>query len=471
MRKSIFWLGSLATTLALFACQDDSSSNTPGTFDPDAGTYEPPAVDASKADVDTADAADAKPSVVTVTVTRGSGPAADVLVVFHDAAGAVLGTTKTDATGKATSSTTIPAQVSVLLGGAASGRLIHTWTGVEAGDDLVVKDPFPTTVEDRGAYGFHLFGSYEGADSYGVTVGPCGGSWPSQSIEAALLINAWENCLGTPTAVLASALLDYNISAPKAFAFKKDIGVPAAGPEALSVSLPDWQAPANATLTLTNRPADVGVAVSLGDIVGGVRFETARQWASEADTATLDYPAGFGDAHQFGAAFRKGTSSNVFLKRSAAATAASFDLATALPTIETLTFDTTDTKRPTLTWTASSSLASSDGGEGFIDFYDRHENTFGWSFVVAPGATSIRVPQFPAEAAAWLPFGEDGGEVPIGASPPSLAFVESDLHASYAEFRHDGATLIPYGARDFVTQIVLPKDGTIRLTSYNELAP
>lgn len=466
MRNCIFWLGSLATTLALFACEDDSSTNTPGTFTPDAGTYEPPAADASKPDVDTADA---KPSVVTVTVTRRSGPAADVLVVFHDADGAVLGTAKTDATGKATSSTTIPAQVSVLLGGASSGRLVHTWTGVEAGDDLVVKDPFPTT-EEPGVYGFHLFGTYEGADSYGLTVGPCTGIWSSPSNEQALPLNAWENCLGTPTAVLASALVDFDISAPKAFAFKKDIGVPA-GSDALSVSLPDWQAPASTTLTLTNRPTDIGVLVSLGDIVGGVRFETARQWASEADTATLDYPTGFGDAHQFAATFGRGTSNNVFLKRSAAATAASLDLATALPTIETLTFDTTDTKRPTLTWTASSSLASSDGGEGFINFYGENESTFGWSFVVAPGATSIRVPQFPAEAAAWLPFGEDGGELPRGVSPPSLAFVESDLHASYAEFRHDGATLIPYGASDFVTQVVLPKDGTLRLTSYSELAP
>jgi hypothetical protein len=464
MRRPTLLLSSLVATLVLFACDDDTTKATTSTT-PDSGTS-----DAAKPDTPDADAAgpdSSTPQPVTVHVTRGENAAADVLVVFHDEGGAVLTTAKTDATGTVKSSGAIPAQVSVLLGEGRE-RAIHTWTGVEARDELFAKDPFARNDDSFGTYASKLPGAYSGANRYAVGIGPydCGGSWPESSLALPLSFSPSADCLKTQNTLLAVALT--NGIGPKAFAFKKGLAIPASGSK-VNTTFTEWSAPASATLELTNREPGVEVGATIVDIVNGVWFDIGQQSAAE-DAFTFPVPAGFADAHQFAVAVHSENGTVSVGKRVPGTnSSASLDVGTALPALESATMDTANVKRPKISRTSKASLASTDGGHGFVELWGQNEEVYRWSFVVPPGATTVQVPQFPAEAAAWLPFGEDGGDLPTHMTNPRMTFVESDVFAGYAAFRSEAGRL--FDTSEWAggwNRLVLPKDGTLRITSYEQ---
>src|SRR4051812_20934073 len=104
MRKLVFLFAPATLALvALMACEQDSSGGG-GQISFEGGSTSFDAPPPTTVDGATPDATPDAPVVpaVSVTVTSSRGPKAEVLVVFHDATGAVMETKVTGADGKAT---------------------------------------------------------------------------------------------------------------------------------------------------------------------------------------------------------------------------------------------------------------------------------------------------------------------------------------------------------------------------------
>lgn len=467
MRLRLLLLTSLAAIAALVACEDDSGTPNPGTFDPDSGTYTPPDASSQDANVPQGDASpdattDAEPPAtdVTVHVTNGKGPAANVTIVYHDASGAVIGTSKTDATGTAKSTGATPAQVTALLGRGSAKNLL-TWTSVAAGDELFAND-VDGGEEAAPNLDVTLPGPYANAYLYTAQIGTCtGSSGQSGSVQLYL----YGDCAKAKNAVLATALGD---GLPLAFAFKKGVELPTDGGVA-TTTVGAWAAPSTFTIAASHAPVDTYVDGWLAQIADGSSLPSDVRGLGE-DPTTFHFASAFADGLQPAAFVQEGRSVVSLVERVAtSATSASFDFATALPKITEANVDATDALHPNLTWTAAAPLTASNGGFVTVSFYDGRDASMTWSFVVPPSATSVKAPSLPAEADDWAPRAADGGSDASSFSDPEVLFVESGVIADYKFFRREAGRLLPNDyAGDYrrAARAILPTVGKLRATAF-----
>jgi hypothetical protein len=258
MRKAALVLGPLGLLFAgsIFACENDGNVGGGPDLSLDGGAPsfdagQQPPIDGSVPDV-APDAPPGPPSV-TVTVTDRNGPKGNVRVVFHDAAGAVLETKLTGADGKASSAGALPAMASALLG-SGYDRHIVTWTGVENGDDLAVKDVEPENDETViGSYNVTLIGQVadQNAYQYDIYAGSCGTTFADTATLTGSL-NLYKFCVGSQSSVLVRAVDDGYT--PIAHSFKKANPVPTDG-GAVAVATGEWKPSATLTITATGVPA------------------------------------------------------------------------------------------------------------------------------------------------------------------------------------------------------------------------
>jgi hypothetical protein len=472
MRKLVFLLGPVVAAATVFACE--GSSNPAAVDIPAAGSFEAgPLPEAGPTpDGAPADAADASLGTsVTVNVLRGGAPAAGVLIVFHDAAGVVLETKATGADGKATSTPgATPGQATALLGGGTLRRIL-TWTAVELGDELFVEDVTDATT--AGQYDVTLQGDFSdgGAASANASIGTC----TENALGSNVLIGLTPQCLRPTSSILARAV-DANTQVI-AYAFKKANPAPLDAGTATATVGP-WLTPSKITITPVNLPMSTpSVFASLAEISDGLAFRNATGGGlGRLNNATFDVAPGFADAYQAGLRMGAAASSSATLlvaKRGAPAANTDIDVATALPALATAALDGTDPARPQVSWTTvgGASLASTDGGSIAIRWFDTRSDDRSWTFVVAPGATSVKAPAMPAAADAWLPHPAQDGGAASSFAAPEVTFVESDLLAGYKALRRDVGRLVPL---EFVVgrdaHAVLPAAGTLRATSLLDVA-
>lgn len=478
MMRKLFLLGPVLATAVVFAACEDSSSSAPEIGNPEGGSFEGggPSEGGSPVDssTDAADAAAAKS--VTVTVVRGAAPAANVNVVFHDAAGAVLETKATGPDGKATSSAGVtPVMASALLG-AGNRRRIITWTAVEIGDELFANDI--GAFGSSGTYEVALQGTFSdgGATAATASIGTCAGD----AAGVAVTIDLEPECVRATNAVLARATSGASNETLRAYAFVKGKAPPPADAGAASTAIGPWLLATEAIVTPKNKGAVGSGSLELGfyQIADTLPFPSEFGAFPDRITGAIAYKVapGFADAYQ--AAFRirqlsaPGAPTGATLtvgKRYAPAAAVDIDLATVLPALNAVFLDEADKKRPKVSWTtaAGASLAATDGGSVAIEWQDNRTQNRGWTFVVAPGSSSVAAPAMPALAAEWVPALASDAGAASNLSRPEVTFVESDLLASYAAFRRDIGRIIPlrYGRQRDATA-VLPANGTIRTTSF-----
>lgn len=476
MRNIALCLGPLLAAGLLFACEDDTSNGGGGTFDPDSGTYQPPptttptneaGTDSATPDASDGSDADAGPQPLTVTVTRGNGPAVGVEVVFHDATGAVIGTATTDAAGKVVNTGPVPAQVSALLGG-GSHRRIHTWTGVEDHDQLFVADSYSAAGQDAtGRYDVTLPGKFQAATRYRLLTGPCSGMAETQDAPEPVQLFLRLKCQRPQVSILARAFDD--VASETAFAFKKG-NAPVVDGSTVPLTLANWAAPATTTLDAKNIPQDWVGYGSLLEIEGGLGFFADENiLLANNQPVTVDVANGFADAHQFTGALMNGTRRTSITKRSSSTvTSTMLDFGSMLPEIPEVEIDTADVVRPTASWSPAASLSGTDGGGVLLQWVDDRPRDFVWTFAVAPGATSVKAPAMPIDAADWVPdAGSEFGE-------PEVFFVEGDALSGYAQFRGEAGRIVPMDDvydLNRIDQIVLPQDGTLRATSHVFVQP
>lgn len=444
----------LLAATALVACETETSDGPGPSFGVDGSTspFDGSGLDsATPSDGSAPDAAAA--GQVTVRISDRSGPRASVRVVFHDASGAVLETKLTGADGKATSSGALPAMASALVA-RGTDRDIVTWTGLEAGDELALRELVPGSL--LGQYDVTLPGPFGGATSYDVRAGDCSAFTEGTSA----LLDLYPGCVSQQGAVLARA--SDLAGATLAHAFKKGATYPTDG-GALAVAMGAWQTPTNVTVNATGLGPS-GADAELVEIADGIGFRSFEQTLEESSTAFAT-ATGFSDAHQASLLlYPQPGAKQIVARRAAPAATIALDAAQALPPITATAISGGSARRPVLTWT-SSSTAAADGGLVRVRFFGPQDASYHWTFVIPPGATTVTAPAMPDEANAFLPTAIDGG--PTDFESPEVVFVESDVIPSYAVFRRQQGTLIGLETSFAGFSLpAMPMNGTYRATAF-----
>lgn len=466
---ALVFVSSVLAVVPFFACEDTSSNNNAsfdaGSFDsafvpPDGSvTDAPPPLDAP---------ADTTPSnTATVVVTKGGAPSAGVTVVFEDAAGNLVGTAITGADGKATNPVVAGSQITVALGAAGSRQLL-TYLAVKPGDVLNVVERASRDVS------ITLAGSAPPSNGTVVVAGNLNCS--TNTLGTSVLVSLTPDCITGPTFPVLATL---DSDGTKYFSFKKG-NAPSASGTTTVTGLSAWATGTTFALNVTNAPniAQASVNAYLGQIASN---QSAAQSPTSgfslnggAGSAFFSVAGGYADAYQgevqytsYQGSYQQVLSFSKRIAGGAGVTAQALDLAPGvLPTLLTLVTSNVGGARPTITWTASASLATTDSGVVTLPFLqpiDAGYDNVEWTFIVPPGTLSVTAPQLPAQLAAFQP-----GSTTI-LQPPSAAFFESDLIAGYDAVRQQaaasGLAKVPVGSFSNAITPALPANGTLRITA------
>ncbi|MCW5833324.1 MAG: hypothetical protein KIS78_13060 [Labilithrix sp.] len=451
---------------AVFACEDDSGAPSSPSFLLDGST---PTFDGSQTPFDGA-APDAEPDApvvqpsVSVTVVGEAGPEAGVRVVFHGADGAVLETKLTGADGKATRSDgATPAMASALLS-KPGHRQIVTWTGVEEGDQLVVRDAEWNEERFIGELTVTLPGPFSdaGATNYEVRAGNCQGYTEGQTVTFNLLSYCYGEAKGSVLVRARDGEGDL-----VGHSFSKGNALPTDG-GAVAVATGAWRVPTSVSLSVTGVPAGVFGERELLEVAGGHGYRAGYAEGLEGQ-ATFATATSFADALQANAfLYANGSGKRAIAKRVAPAAAITLDATQLLPPITSAEVSGTDARRPVLRWTTDGAAAA-DGGLVRTHFYAPDETYSVWTFVVPPGSESVTAPAMPAEAESFLPEAGDAGPVAFGS--PTIVFIEADTLPSYTAFRRLQGSIadaeLPFAGYSLPA---LPANGTYSASSFTSTA-
>lgn len=472
----------LLLIVPVVACEDSSSSSPQFTFEAGPGFEAgPPAEAGPIPDGGEVDAADVfvppAPKGVHVTVIDGVLPKADVRVISQDATGAVIAEAKTDATGKLTIATA-PSMVTVLVTSNSAPTPV-SYLGVADGDNLLVRLP-PSLASQPSPVGQYTVSFTPGVQgqSLNATVfvggsNGCTGS-SNDTMTTPAGVTLFSTCLGAANAILAVGMNGSSIV--DGFAFKKGVAPPASPQVPVAVDLPAWTAPGATTLTATNLPSVA--AATLGNlymIANGASFSAGTGAGSFAGGLngglTFATATGFAEAYQSvvhstdDAAARVDTA---FIRREATAAPASvtlpnFDFTNALPYITAAAVDVTTAARPIVTLTSDKPLTAADGGVVVLTWSTASATapvTATWTFVVpASAAATFKAPALPVDTDA-LTFTPTG---PVNVE--RAAFFEATQLPGYKETK--SLPIVPRATPDLLdTQLPLPVDGTVRLTTW-----
>jgi len=460
MRKLVFLALPALALAPLMACEDDSVGGGPSpTFDAGLSDWSAPP---TTFDGSTPDATPDAPVVpaVSVTVTSVAGPKADVRVVFHDASGAVLDTKLTGGDGKATHTGATPAMVSALVM-SGSRHDIVTWTGVEDGDDLQLRAD--ESGEEVGMYSVALSSMPDGGVGIIDVESPCS---DNQTYGTATELPMYRYCTRAQNAVLATARTYSGTVVSHAFK-KGNPGVSDGGTGA--ITLGDFKAPSSFSMTVANLPGESRFDATLLEIADGAGFR--NRWDSwEGSTVTYPTATSFAEAYQATASFGIFGTARAITKRIAPAASVEFDYADLLPAIESAVVDASNPRRPVVSWEAAAPTTDADGGLVRFSFSGPEGWDYSWTFVVAPGATSVTAPAMPPDAESFLPPAPDSG-VDAMFSPPKILVVEADVLPGYAAFRRQqGVVLGPEAMYlNDGTLPALPVNGTFRTSIWAEV--
>jgi hypothetical protein len=450
-------------SLAAVACGSETADDAAGAGSPNASITDERGGDApstSPSPTGESPATPGAPAPVVVSVLGVNGlPQADIGVVFHDANGAVIGEAKTATDGKASSTgVPTPAMVSALLGDERAKHVL-TWTTVKAGDVLETKN-ISWGADEIGAYAVTLPGSMPGATFYNGYSGECSGSTnKAESFSIGLV----PDCVraGDSNGVLVIAYGD--LWKPIGYAYAKDLTAPV--DTKMEVPASAFKALESLDVVIANAPQNTAGDAEVFEVSKGV--QVMRGYSPvKGEKATFAVAGSFADSFQVHATASGDDLTNGWFtvsKRVASTTTeTSVDFANALPRISETKKDETDATRPVLSWTSAGSLAATDGGHISLRWYDADDKPRGWTLLVAPGASSVKIPALPVTAATFVPG--------VGVtSTAHVLFVESDAFADHDAFRRTGGRVMPlgtaYGYGSTVRRSVLPSVGmTLRGT-------
>lgn len=458
MRRILFALAPFVTAAIVFACEDDPTASPTQIVLPEAGL-----VDIERPDQRVNDA-QPPPTAVSVRVVGRNGPKAGVTIVFHDGLGAPYEAIATGADGRATRAQ--GAEMVTALLSAGSERQLVTWTGVLAGEELLVADivdaspigsydvSLPFLFADAGPFG---------ASRYTAIVGDCEAS---NLVGLTINLPVRADCVAPANnAILVRADEDIRtMEQGLGYSFAKGVAAPDGG--AFAVATNAWQHRADFSVDLANKPA-LGASASLYEIAGATAISNGTAFGLDTGPAVFRTARGFADALVAIATVQTATpgSSTALGERfvpAAGVTSKSFDFAERLPEIAGQPVDTSDPRRPFFAWTAPSAIDSAArGGIAELALF-ANDQRVRWSFIVAPGAKNVRAPSLPSPAADdWL--GPPASSFGVGQS--SVLFVDSPAIVNAGTFRTQAGIVFAPSAKLLFSGI---PNGTFRVTRWVE---
>jgi hypothetical protein len=457
-------------------------AGTPGTDATAPGNDSGPAD--SGADV-ALDSGDAAPAPLTLTVLLAGAPESGVLVVFQDAAGAVVSTATTDAAGSVSQLVVAGSQVTVFLGTASSPNLV-TVQDVAPGDALTLVD-----------YGASTGESY--LESVNVTL-PAP-TWDAattgeevyaascqQADQYALDLQSY--CVSQGQFPLLAVAADYETNPEQEIAYTYQLGNPVVpdaglptdgGNPQFAIARP-WSTSSVTdtvtTSTLPLLPSDGGLnfqSLSLDYWEGAeglaVPMVSGNVYSLPSDggepSSTFVVHTGFPDFVQTTAYASLNTpneSSDVFVTTRGAPPAASQTSALALGTLPALTGATINPddagtlQQPIVTWTSAGSLAAANGIFVQVQFSGSYSDggyvAGTWSIVAPPNVTSVSAPSLPPSAPVAVPANASYG-------PPRVVAVQASFLAGYSAFKAQFAAIPVFTGNWSPSVPLLPVDGTL----------
>jgi hypothetical protein len=412
--------------------------------------------DSADAATDAAPSADAPPSSGDVSVTiRVSGvPVPDLDVVFHNSAGEVVTSTKTDSEGKTSATVNRDAMVTVIVNGTQNLTIM----GVQPLDNIVLGGPLPPSNNNVTSADVTVPSNFVGAVSYWFTNG-CS-SFTTGTPTTAFSLPVTEGCLapdGSFAVIGRAADIDNN-----AIAWSSATAVMPAGANT-SVTVSDWDA---------NIPTiDFAFNTAPG---GAERFDTAATMSvggipvtSSGDSAVL-VPTGGASVSLpiFGAADGVVWSASVvyddrgqFASGEMSAREESVPAVISLmgdqytPTLDTLAIDTVDPVRVGLTWTIGGTVGDNGATISNFRWVAGVGGSRTWMMISPLSSTTATIPVLPGPLATAGPDATSTFNQTV-----SVTLSTTDQIPSYSEFRQNSAGLL-FGA-DF-----LPRTGAY--TSYS----
>ncbi len=491
MRSRLFALAGVSLfAAACFSSNDSGPTHEAGAPPPDAGPIVdatmPPEGSVPEAAPDTyvAEAslpeAEAGPALVTVLVHSVNGPEQGVTVVFQDAAGAVLGTATTDASGLAVHIAQGVSQATAVMGTPAS-PLLTTIQGVAAGDILSVYDPSldsPTATVSIDS--IPPSSPPPATASYYAQIGNC----YNYAIPGSFTLAANYDCQVQgkfPVIVYAQGGADAGY-ANLAYSYQNGNTIPTDGGVAHVNLNGDWLLSfGSQTLNVEMEDGGIAPSVYMDEIANGVGFpDYVSNTFVDGGETTYVFPThpGYADFLQSEAIVAQSGSYSSTLAMSAIATRGvgdsgtpSLDLNTRLPLIDFAAIDASSPAQPGVAWSSEAgSLASVDGviaAFSWSDVTDAGTPINGrWTIVAPPTSSSVAAPALPASVSSWAP----AATASFPATPLVVA-VDGDFIAGYAQLRAQAGSLpisssLVYG-RVASTAPPLPADGTtIRLSAF-----
>jgi hypothetical protein len=462
---ALAFVSSVLAVAPFFACEDPSTGGAydAGAFD---GAFTAPDATSPDSSLPPGDAAqEAAPiDTATVVVTDAGAPVPGVTVVFQDAAGTLVGTAVTGADGKASAVVVAGSQITVVTGTTGNRRLL-TYLGVKPGDVLNVALPSIRAVSITLANG-------NPGSTTSVVAGnfDCSAVPPVSGGQTVLALRP--SCITGPVFPVL-ALSTASLAAITYYSFLKGVA-PAASGATNVAGLSAWTAGTTYRVDVTNAPNLPGASARLGQIANNQAFASTAPGfvlASGIGTANFTVAPGYADAYQGEVQFTDYppllTRTVSFAKRFAGGGATqALDLTPGvLPQLASLTV--TGTTRAVVTWTATSSLAATDGGAVSVTWSQPIDGGFDvvtWTFIVPPDTLTLTLPALPVALAAFAP------DATSSVLTPSVAFVESDLLAGYDAARTQaGAFGLSSVALGFwlngLKSPALPAAGTLRITA------
>lgn len=394
---------------------------------------------------------------IRIKVDHFGEPQRNLRVIFHDAAGDVIGEYLTDEEGVVAKSAA-PSMVSVVFA-APFDQAILTYVGVADGDQLVVTKSFQGTSDGPfGKFNVALGSAFQDGTRYWFHAGSCSGTTAlvaANDLPAPVEIELFPSCIGKSggfVVVYAESASGVGVSV------SKGIAKPAVG-TTTEVMMPAFVAASQITLPVLTPPSLTSNGLDVLLEHDGVTFRSGPSSGALATQLVVAVPpAPFTeliDARLFEA---RGTAApgtallREVRRRETVPTSAvvAMDFGATFGRPSPLPVTDGATKRPQFAWSTTPPTSGEDGTVLTTTFRQGSGSLWQWSFVLPPGRTSMRAPALPS----YIPL-------PVGDAALRRITITDSPATDYARFKKEPRDIV--GSTDPDAR---PGVGTHRFASY-----
>ncbi len=415
--------------------------------------------------------------VVSAVVRSAFGPEQGVTIVFEDAAGAVLATAITDASGVASQAVGSATEITAIMGTELAPQLV-TIQGVAAGDVLAFYDAKNDTIGVQLSIDLAPDAAPPpGTSAVYAQVGDCTAGAVPTSLD--LYSPKCQSQGKFPVYLYAQAGADGGYQT-LGYTSVKGVVAPTDGGVVSVIAPGPWQTATAVQVVVAQFDGDSGIPdidIGLDELANEVAMTSNTSFNTNLEAGTqsanfLVHP-GYDDDLQAEAYYFEypgsGRSLTGLAQRGLGDSGTStLDLTGSLPAITSSMVDPSTPARPTMSWVSAGSLVSAKGvlaQVAWSDTTDAGLSVLGsWVVVMPSSAAMASTPALPGAFAPWLPTSTSTFAQAI------ITAVDADFLPDYAHLRAQAGSF-PISASlasNYTEPVVppLPAGGTLKFTAF-----